>query len=38
MKSLMLLVTYTARPGQREAFLNEVAAAGLQSKNPHEGG
>ena len=38
MKSLMLLVTYTARPGQREAFLNEVAAAGLQSKIQQEDG
>ena len=31
MKPLMLLVTYTALPGQRDAFLSEVAAAGLQS-------
>ena len=38
MKPLMLLVTYTARPGQREAFLNEVAAAGLQSKIQQEDG
>ena len=38
MKPLMLLVTYTARPGQRETFLNEVAAAGLQSKIQQEDG
>lgn len=38
MKPLMLLVTYTALPGQRDAFLSEVAAAGLQSKIQQEDG
>ena len=38
MKPLMLLVTYTALPGQRDAFLSEVAAAGLLSKIQQEDG
>lgn len=38
MKPLMLLVTYNALPGQRDTFLSEVAAAGLQSKIQQENG
>ena len=38
MKPLMLLVTYAALPGPRDAFLSEVAAAGLQSKIQQEDG
>lgn len=32
MEHMMLLVTYRMLPGQRDAFLQEVAAAGILAK------
>lgn len=32
MKSVVLLVTYTAKPGMRETFLREALASGISAK------
>ena len=36
MEHMMLLVTYRMLPGQRDAFLQEVAAAGILTKDGFE--
>lgn len=36
MEHMMLLVTYRMLPGQRDAFLQEVAAAGILTKVQQE--
>ena len=38
MEHMMLLVTYRMLPGQRDAFLQEVAAAGILAKVQQEDG
>ena len=38
MEHMMLLVTYRMLPGQRDAFLQEVAAAGILTKVQQEDG
>ena len=36
MEHMMLLVTYRMLPGQRDAFLQEVAAAGILAKGQQQ--
>lgn len=38
MQSLMLCVTYTAKPGMRETFIREVYSSGILDKIHHEKG
>lgn len=38
MKQLMLCVTYTARPGLREAFIREINSSGILEKILQEDG